>query len=123
MAKDIHECSFCGEEKTPERPLIAGRDGQICESCTKLAMQIVENWGRAKEEDQLFKAPPVPMKIKDMMDTYIIGQDGAKETLAVAVYNHFKRLAVESSEYRIENDSEEDEQLLVDTSTKISGPR
>lgn len=96
MVKDIHECSFCGEPKAPERPLIAGRDGQICEACTKLAMQIVDNWGRVREEGQLLSPPPVPMKIKDMMDRYIIGQDGAKETLAVAVYNHFKRLAVES---------------------------
>lgn len=96
MANDIHECSFCGEPKTPERPLIAGRDGQICEACTKLAIQIVENWGRAEEEDGLLAPPPIPMKIKELMDRYIIGQPGAKETLAVAVYNHFKRLAVES---------------------------
>lgn len=96
MVDDVHSCSFCGEPKTPERPLIAGKDGQICEACTNLASQIVENWGRQAEEENLLSPPPVPMKIKEQLDRYIIGQDGAKETLAVAVYNHFKRLAVES---------------------------
>jgi ATP-dependent Clp protease ATP-binding subunit ClpX len=96
MVKDIHHCSFCGEEKTQERSLIGGREAQICEPCTRLAMQIVENWNRSAEDDDPLKAPPVPKKIKELMDGYIIGQDGAKETLAVALYNHFKRLSVES---------------------------
>ncbi len=117
MTKDVHECSFCGEKKTSERPLIAGRDGQICESCTRLAMQIVENWGRAKASDPLLSPPPVPMKIKELMDKYIIGQPRAKETLAVAVYNHFKRLAVESLPERSTVD--DDMRVEVDKSNII----
>ncbi len=83
-------CSFCGVEKSVSVPLIAGNDGHICEQCVKLAYQVVNSWGRkvalAKPE---LKAPSV---IKSYLDNYIIGQDDAKRSLSVALYNHYLRL-------------------------------
>lgn len=83
-------CSFCGAEKSVNVPLIAGNDGHICEQCVKLAYQVVNSWGRkavlAKPE---LKTPAV---IKSYLDNYIIGQNDAKRTLSVALYNHYLRL-------------------------------
>lgn len=83
-------CSFCGIEKSVNVPLIAGNDGHICEQCVKLAHQVVNSWGRkAKLPRPDLKAPVV---IKDYLDKYIIGQDEAKRSLSVALYNHYLRL-------------------------------
>ena len=83
-------CSFCGIEKTPQTPLIAGNDGHICEQCVKLAYQVVSSWGRrgTQTEPEL----KTPLAIKEFLDQYIIGQNEAKKTLSVAVYNHYLRL-------------------------------
>jgi ATP-dependent Clp protease ATP-binding subunit ClpX len=83
-------CSFCGVEKTPEMPLIAGNDGHICEQCVKLAFQVVHSWGQrsVKVQPEL----KTPAAIKAFLDEYIIGQDDAKRTLSVAVFNHYLRL-------------------------------
>ena len=86
----VPTCSFCGVEKSAEVPLIAGNDGHICEQCVKLAFQVVSSWGRKAVtiEPEL----KTPAAIKDYLDEYIIGQDEAKKTLSVAVYNHYLRL-------------------------------
>lgn len=86
----VPTCSFCGVEKSAEVPLIAGNDGHICEQCVKLAFQVVSSWGRkaVSVEPEL----KTPSAIKDFLDDYIIGQDEAKKTLSVAVYNHYLRL-------------------------------
>lgn len=83
-------CSFCGVEKTPEMPLIAGNNGHICEQCVKLAYQVVHSWGQrsVKVQPEL----KTPAAIKAFLDDYIIGQDDAKRTLSVAVFNHYLRL-------------------------------
>ncbi|MGB1092909.1 MAG: ClpX C4-type zinc finger protein, partial [Oceanobacter sp.] len=83
-------CSFCGVEKTPEMPLIAGNDGHICEQCVKLAFQVVHSWGQrnVKVQPEL----KTPAAIKSFLDDYIIGQDEAKRTLSVSVFNHYLRL-------------------------------
>lgn len=83
-------CSFCGVEKSADTPLIAGNDGYICEQCVKLAHQVVHSWGRKKTSFKL--ELKTPEAIKNYLDDYIIGQDGAKKTLSVAVYNHYLRL-------------------------------
>ncbi|GAB1260392.1 ATP-dependent Clp protease ATP-binding subunit ClpX [Aurantivibrio plasticivorans] len=83
-------CSFCGIEKSADVPLIAGNEGHICEHCVKLAHQVVSSWGRraALVRPEL-KAPHI---IKQYLDEYIIGQDDAKKTLSVALFNHYLRL-------------------------------
>ncbi|GAB6051984.1 ATP-dependent Clp protease ATP-binding subunit ClpX [Magnetospira thiophila] len=96
MTEASPSCSFCGAEQSPERPLIAGNEGLICEDCVTLAARMVERWGRRRAMADPFAAPPIPEEIKDRLDKYVIGQDTAKETLAVAIYNHYKRLAAES---------------------------
>ncbi|MFI3196147.1 MAG: ATP-dependent Clp protease ATP-binding subunit ClpX [Methylococcaceae bacterium] len=96
--KEIKHCSFCGIEQSAEVPLIAGAEGYICSACVSLAHQVVSNWSRKKELSKMQTVLPIPLKIKDHLDQYVIGQHLAKEILAVAVYNHYKRLKHESGE-------------------------
>lgn len=91
-------CSFCGVEQSPATPLIAGLDGSICEACVRLAEQVVTNWGRKRILNELHGPIPKPSRIKEILDSYVIGQHLAKEILAVAVYNHYKRLKHESGD-------------------------
>ncbi|MFO1418332.1 MAG: ATP-dependent Clp protease ATP-binding subunit ClpX [Methylotetracoccus sp.] len=91
-------CSFCGIERSASTPLIAGSDGAICEDCVKLAAQVVGNWGRKRQLDALHGPIPKPARIKEILDTYVVGQDLGKEVLSVAVYNHYKRLRHESGD-------------------------
>ena len=90
-------CSFCGRSESEVKLLITGINGFICEDCAKQAYEIVESTGvlkaKGKEDDKfVLKKVPKPMEIKQYLDEYIIGQDEAKRYLAVAVYNHYKRL-------------------------------
>lgn len=88
-------CSFCGKSKNDALILIAGIDGHICDSCVEQAHQIVieeMKTGASKSFDVVNAQDITPMYIKNFLDQYIIGQDGAKKHLAVAVYNHYKRL-------------------------------
>jgi ATP-dependent Clp protease ATP-binding subunit ClpX len=86
------KCSFCGVEQAPETPLISGNDGYICSACVELAHQVVNSWGQSAKRADLAESLRVPKEIKAHLDQYVIGQDGAKEILAVAVYNHYQRL-------------------------------
>lgn len=95
-AKETKHCSFCGISQAPTVPLIAGSDGFICGDCVLLANQVVSNWSRKKELSEMQGPLPIPAKIKEHLDQYIIGQDLAKQILSVAVYNHYKRLKHES---------------------------
>jgi ATP-dependent Clp protease ATP-binding subunit ClpX len=94
---NVH-CSFCGVGQSPSIPLITGAEGAICEACVKLADQVVTNWGRKRALDEIHGPIPKPDKIKEILDAYVIGQDLGKEILAVAVYNHYKRLKHESGD-------------------------
>ena len=94
--KETKHCSFCGIAQAPSVPLIAGSDGFICGDCVLLANQVVSNWSRKKELSEMQGPLPIPAKIKEHLDQYIIGQDLAKQILSVAVYNHYKRLKHES---------------------------
>lgn len=85
-------CSFCGVEKGADTPLIAGNDGRICEACVVLAYQVVSSWGQRRKNREFARELRTPHAIKQHLDDYVIGQDGAKETLSVAVYNHYLRL-------------------------------
>ena len=96
--KVIKHCSFCGIAQSASVPLIAGADGFICGPCVLLAHQVVSNWSRKKELSEMQGTLPIPAKIKEHLDQYVIGQNLAKEILAVAVYNHYKRLKHESGD-------------------------
>ncbi len=85
-------CSFCGVEKSPQVPLISGSEGRICEACVKLAYQVVSSWGQKRKVQKMAPELRSPAAIKKHLDEYVIGQEAAKSTLAVAVYNHFLRL-------------------------------
>lgn len=85
-------CSFCGAEKSPTVPLIAGNEGRICEACVKLAHQVVTSWGQRRQAQQLAPQLLTPAAYMQHLDESVIGQDEAKETLAVAVYNHYLSL-------------------------------
>ncbi|MCF7966944.1 MAG: ATP-dependent Clp protease ATP-binding subunit ClpX [Methylobacter tundripaludum] len=96
--KETKHCSFCGIVQSASVPLIAGSEGYICGACVQLANQVVSNWSRKKELSEMQGALPIPAKIKEYLDRYIIGQHLAKEILSVAVYNHYKRLKHESGD-------------------------
>ncbi|HPP83704.1 MAG TPA: ClpX C4-type zinc finger protein, partial [Rubrivivax sp.] len=87
-------CSFCGKSQHEVKKLIAGPSVFICDECIELCNDIIRD--EAPAESAAAKAAkselPVPGEIKSILDQYVIGQDQAKRTLAVAVYNHYKRL-------------------------------
>jgi ATP-dependent Clp protease ATP-binding subunit ClpX len=96
MKNQKAHCSFCGQEQGPNIPLIAGEEGHICEECVRLASQVVGSWGRKRAASKPLQNLLKPAELKSKLDEYIIGQDLGKETLAVAVYNHYKRLQMEN---------------------------
>ena len=92
--KEIIKCSFCGKDKQDTNVLIAGINAHICDSCIDQAIGIVEAEKAGKDSSELsehFKLLK-PQEIKNHLDKHVIGQDSAKKVLAVAVYNHYKRL-------------------------------
>ena len=85
------QCSFCGKPQEQVRKLVAGPGVYICDECIELCSEIVvEELGGEEEID--FKDVPRPKEIQAILDEYVIGQDRAKKALAVAVYNHYKRI-------------------------------
>ena len=93
MAKEIDAvCSFCGREKENVEILIAGISGHICESCVKEADTIVQDESDKNVVEKLELKLKKPVEINAHIDEYVIGQEKAKRTLSVAVYNHYKRL-------------------------------
>lgn len=107
--EQVIQCSFCATVQSPDTPLIAGLDGHICESCARLVNQVISSWGRRRAASKPMKKPPVPVEMKRLLDNYVIGQDEAKGTLSVAVYNHYKRLVAESKEAALSMDDEQAE--------------
>ena len=101
MAKNLLHCSFCGRNRDEVKILIAGQDGHICENCVEHAREIIEQELIVKDEkaSSAFKLTvKKPIEIKKFLDEYVIGQDDAKKVLAVAVYNHYKRLQQKSTD-------------------------
>ncbi len=87
------ECSFCQQPHGPDYPLIAGSSGYICQACVLLAGKMVAGWVQRSDGALFPDEPQRPMSLKAEMDEYIVGQELAKEILAVAVYNHYKRFS------------------------------
>ena len=99
------ECSFCGRNEKQVRLLITGMNGFICDECVQQAYLILQREDYESEKGKKpfkLKKVPKPKEIKEYLDEYIIGQDEAKRTLSVAVYNHYKRLQQPEAEDGVE---------------------
>ncbi|MBT0568306.1 ATP-dependent Clp protease ATP-binding subunit ClpX [Williamsia sp. CHRR-6] len=88
---DLLKCSFCGKSQKQVKKLIAGPGVYICDECIDLCNEIIEE-ELAETSDVKLDELPKPSEIRDFLENYVIGQDTAKRTLAVAVYNHYKRI-------------------------------
>ncbi|MBD1321631.1 ATP-dependent Clp protease ATP-binding subunit ClpX [Gordonia hankookensis] len=88
---DLLKCSFCGKSQKQVKKLIAGPGVYICDECIDLCNEIIEE-ELAENGDVKLDELPKPVEIRDFLENYVIGQDTAKRTLAVAVYNHYKRI-------------------------------
>lgn len=97
------KCSFCGRSRNEVDLLIAGSDGFICDECATQAFEIVKEETKSKSTLNLDKIEiKKPKEIKAFLDQYVIGQDEAKKHIAVAVYNHYKRLIQKDSDDGVE---------------------
>ena len=94
-------CTFCGKGQEEVRKLIAGPSVYICDECVDLCNDIIEEEVKAEDEEVL-DVLPSPLEIFKQLDDYVIGQEKAKKTLSVAVYNHYKRLRSNAKKDEIE---------------------
>ncbi len=95
--KDKHDnqskikCSFCGKEQEQVRRIVAGPGVCICDECIELCQEIIdEDFSESIAPEP--KEIPKPVEIKGVLDQFVIGQESAKKAMAVAVYNHYKRI-------------------------------
>lgn len=113
MAKTTLHCSFCGRSRDEVKILIAGQEGHICENCVDHAREIIDQELMVKSENaspsQFKLNVKKPIEVKKFLDEYVIGQDDAKRVLAVAVYNHYKRL----QQKPVDNDIEIEKSNIV----------
>jgi ATP-dependent Clp protease ATP-binding subunit ClpX len=116
MAKNPLHCSFCGRSRDEVKILIAGQEGHICENCVEHAREIIDQELTVKDEKgaSSFKLNvKKPIEIKKFLDEYVIGQDEAKKTLAVAVYNHYKRLQQRNNDNASGNEVEIEKSNII----------
>lgn len=103
-AREVFKCNFCGKSQKQVRRLIAGPGVYICDECIDLCQEMIEEEFPDTVDTPALSELPKPREIRDFLDTYVIGQDDAKKTLAVAVYNHYKRLRAEQKRPRRANE-------------------
>jgi ATP-dependent Clp protease ATP-binding subunit ClpX len=117
MAKNPLHCSFCGRSRDEVKILIAGQEGHICENCVEHAREIIDQELTIKDDksnSSSFKLTvKKPVEIKKFLDEYVIGQDEAKKVLAVAVYNHYKRLQQRNNETTATSDVEIEKSNII----------
>src|SRR5438128_1606919 len=110
MSHDKHlRCSFCGKSKDSVRKFISGPSVYICNECIALCNEILAE-DEEREVSEAITQVPTPAEIKEVLDQYVIGQERAKKTLAVAVYNHYKRINSHSGR---DNDVELDKSNIM----------
>jgi len=117
MDKPTLKCSFCGKSQEQVKRLIAGPNVYICDECIELCNEILEEelsiYKKEDSDEWSLESLPKPAEIKEILDAYVIGQEKAKKTLAVAMYNHYKR---------IQNTIDEDEVELQKSNILLIGP-
>lgn len=120
MAKSTLHCSFCGKNRDEVKILIAGQEGHICEECVDHALEIVQQELVTKQDSKSGYKLSIkkPLELKQHLDEYVIGQDEAKKILAVAVYNHYKRLNQPSLGTKNKKE-EETEEIEIEKSNVI----
>jgi ATP-dependent Clp protease ATP-binding subunit ClpX len=106
------KCSFCGKSQDQVRKLVAGPGVYICDECIELCTEIVEE-ELGNEEEMDLKEIPKPQEIRKILNDYVIGQEQAKKSLSVAVYNHYKR---------IKSDTKNDDVELSKSNILLLGP-
>jgi len=107
MAKreSMHYCSFCGRREADVKLLVPSPDGVfICGDCIRAYNSVIEDYESHDKDDLGSKELPKPAQIKAVLDEYVIGQDDAKITLAVSVYNHYKRISHKNSKKKDNDD-------------------
>jgi ATP-dependent Clp protease ATP-binding subunit ClpX len=114
---DLLKCSFCGKSQKQVKKLIAGPGVYICDECIDLCNEIIEE-ELSDATGAHFDELPKPKEIYEFLDRYVIGQDRAKRSLSVAVYNHYKRVQHESPSERMRDESVE----LAKSNILLLGP-
>ena len=111
---EVLRCSFCNKDQNDVRKLIAGPTVFICDECVDVCNDIIADDNRSETKSELHSSLPVPQEIKDFLDQYVIGQDQTKKKLAVAVYNHYKRVEIQKkSKNREETELAKSNILLI----------
>ena len=112
-------CSFCGKREGQVKRLISGRGVFICDECVEFCKSMLDEEKESDAAEQLANAAdlPKPQEIKAILDEYVIGQDEAKKTLSVAVYNHYKRI-----NYEIQNPESKRDLELQKSNILMLGP-
>ena len=98
---DVLRCSFCNKNQRDVKKLIAGPTVYICDECVDICLDIIAE-ERDTQEQKTKSHIPTPVEVKDFLSEYVIGQDRAKKKLAVAVYNHYKRLEMSKRKSEVE---------------------
>lgn len=109
--QNIH-CSFCGKSQDDVKKMIAGSDVFICNECIELSTRILEEELREEEASEMLEVK-TPREMLELLNAYVIGQDKAKRALAVAVYNHYKRINFSGSANKEEIELQKSNILLI----------
>lgn len=101
--KKVLRCSFCGKRESEVRRMLQGPGARICDQCVQLCVSLLEDeLGGSQPAVDLPEQLPTPREVREILDQYVIGQDSAKVALAVAVYNHYKRIQFGGGESDVE---------------------
>jgi len=119
---DLLKCSFCGKSQKQVKKLIAGPGVYICDECIDLCNEILEEEFSESADARTLDELPKPQLIRQFLDQYVIGQDSAKRALAVAVYNHYKRVQAAQAASNAARRAEDDGVELGKSNILLIGP-